>query len=118
MFYVGIVNFGEPLTKGHSVCWDTDDFKALSVNFAFAPWSVRRFRYWTKLHNYIFFQFFTPFNVVNLGFLLIARYMSCKLLFKLAGSSNMNEQLSSSMIIMPNTSNHTVIVWIKIISYK
>ena len=64
------------------------------------------------------FTFFTPFNVVNLGFLLIARYMSCKLPSKLAGSSNMNEQLSLSMIIMPNTSNHTVIVWIKIVSYK
>ena len=45
MFYVGIVNFGDLLTKGHSGCWDTDDFKVLSVNFAFAPWSVGRFRH-------------------------------------------------------------------------
>ena len=53
-------------------------------------------------YTIIFFRFFTPFNVVNLGFLLIARYMSCKLPSKLAGSNNMNEQLSPSMIIMPN----------------
>ena len=64
------------------------------------------------------FHFFIPFNVVNLGVLPVARYMSCKLPSKLAGSSNMNEQLSPSMIIMPNTINHTVIVWIKIVSYK
>ena len=36
MFYIGIVNFGDLLTKGHSGCWDPYDFKALSVNFAFA----------------------------------------------------------------------------------
>ena len=66
------------------------------------------------------FTFFTPFNVVNLGFLLIliVKYKSFKLPSKLAGSSNMNEQLSLSMIIMLNASNHTVIVWIKIVSYK
>ena len=64
------------------------------------------------------FTFSTPFNVVNLGFLLIVRYKSCKFPSKLDGSSNMNEQLSLSMIIIPNTSNHTVIVWIKIVSYK
>ena len=32
MFYIGIVNFGDLLIKGHSGCWDTDDFKALSVD--------------------------------------------------------------------------------------
>ena len=60
--------------------------------------------YYTIIFSFTFF--FTPFNVVNLRFLLIARYMSCKLPSKLAGSSNMNEQLSLLMIIMPNTSNH------------
>ena len=45
MFYIGIVNFGDLLTKGHSRCWDTNDFKALSVNFAFDPSSVGRFRH-------------------------------------------------------------------------
>jgi len=45
MFYIGIVNFGDLLTKGYSGCWDPNDFKALSVNFAFAPWSVGRFRH-------------------------------------------------------------------------
>jgi hypothetical protein len=64
------------------------------------------------------FHFFIPFSVVNLEDLLIARYMSCKLPSKLAGSSNMNEQLSPSMIIIPNKINHTVIFWIKIVSYK
>jgi hypothetical protein len=61
------------------------------------------------------FHFFIQFNVVNLGVLLIVRYMSYKLPSKQAGSSNMNDQLSP---LMPNTSNHTVIVWIKIVSYK
>ena len=58
MFYVGIVNFGDLLTKGHSGCWDPDDFKTLSVNFAFATWSVGGFKHCTKLHNYIFFPLF------------------------------------------------------------
>ena len=53
------------------------------------------------------FCFFISFNV-NLGVLLIARHMSCKLPPKLAGSSKMNEVLSPSMMMMPNTSNHTV----------
>ena len=58
MFYIGIVNFGDLLIKGHSGCWDTDDFKALSVDFAIIPWSVVRFRHWAILHYYICFHFF------------------------------------------------------------
>ena len=110
--------FSDLLTKGHSGCWDPDDFKALSVNFAFAHGLLEGSGIVPNYTIIFSFHFFIPFSVVNLEDLLIARYMSCKLPSKLAGSSNMNEQLSPSMIIIPNTINHTVIFWIKIISYK
>jgi hypothetical protein len=45
MIYIGIVNLGDFLTKSHSGYWDPDDLEALSVDFAFFPWSVGRFRH-------------------------------------------------------------------------
>ena len=90
MFYVSIVNFGDLLTKGHSGCWIQMTFKALSVNFAFATWSVGSSGIEPNYTIIFSFHFFIPFSVVNLGVLLMARYMSCKLPSKLAGSSNMN----------------------------